>query len=105
MACPHLLVYSGQTKLAGNRAPVPGLFPKDQSFVERARSDRDRGCAVTISNKPAPGSGLLTLAVSDAPASWNLPENDTLAVEQAIAELESSGVLIRRELLAGGEGI
>jgi len=65
----------------------------------------DRGCAVTISNKPAPGSGLLTLAVSDAPASWNLPENDTLAVEQAIAELESSGVLIRRELLAGGEGI
>ena len=65
----------------------------------------DRGCAVAISSEPAAGSGLLTLLVSNAPAAWSLPDDDTLAVEQAIAELENSGILLRREVLTGGEGI
>ncbi|HYL77066.1 MAG TPA: sulfate adenylyltransferase subunit CysN [Bryobacteraceae bacterium] len=88
-----------RTARYGHAEATVSLGPRMDLALRLERKLFDRGCAVAIANAPVPG--LITLLVSDQPAGRELPED----VDQIVADLESSGVLLRRESLTGGEGI
>jgi hypothetical protein len=72
----------------------------------------DRGCSVTVMEHATPETlaalehaGLLVLLVSGQFPDWDLPKNDSEAIDFVIASLEVTGILLRNESLTGGEGI
>jgi len=90
---------------------VVALGPRRQLAVALERKLFDRGCAVTVADRPADETldvlekaGLLVLLVSDGEPAWDLPDDNTAAANLAVAKLEQSGTLLR-EFLSGGEGI
>ena len=92
----------------GHSAATVSLGPRMQLASLLERKLFDRGCAVMIANDAVldvSEFGLLVLLVSDKEPDWQLPEDDSKAVDQIIATLEDAGVLLPEERLTGGEGI
>ena len=94
---------------AGATVPL-GQRPDLAETLERKLFDR--GCAVTIADRAADETlevlekaGLLVLLLSDGETAWELPEDNLAAASLVISTLEETGVLLREELLTGGEGI
>jgi hypothetical protein len=72
----------------------------------------DRGCSVAVVERPSAETlgaleqaGVLVLLVSDKAPDWSLPADDAEAAIFVITTLEETEILLRKELLTGGEGI
>jgi sulfate adenylyltransferase subunit 1 len=95
--------HGGETVSLGDRKAVAWL-------VERKLFDR--GCSVAVVERPSAETlaalehaGVLVLLVSDKAADWSLPADDAEAAIFVITTLEETEILLRKELLTGGEGI
>jgi sulfate adenylyltransferase subunit 1 len=95
--------HGGETVLLGDRKELAWLLE---------RKLFDRGCAVTVMERVSDetlaaleDAGLLVLLVSGNAPEWDLPADDAEAADFVIATLEGTEVLLRHELLTGGEGI
>jgi sulfate adenylyltransferase large subunit len=95
--------HGGETVSLGDRKAVAWL-------VERKLFDR--GCSVAVVERPSTETlaalehaGLLVLLVSDKAPDWSLPADDAEAAIFVITTMEETEILLRKELLTGGEGI
>jgi sulfate adenylyltransferase large subunit len=95
--------HAGQTVSLSDRKALAWL-------VERRLFER--GCSVTVVERASgetlealEHAGLLVLLVSDKAPDWSLPADDAEAANFVVTTLEETEILLRKELLTGGEGI